>query len=85
MGVDCNRNLNQWLQGQARVQQLHFCSFGLTPVLIWKMLMLLPLYGILSDSLPLFGYRRCSYLFLCSAMAGCAYVALSAHDTVSGQ
>eukprot|EP00667_Euglena_gracilis_P007159 EG_transcript_7231 len=36
-----------------------------------------PLYGILSDSLPLFGYRRCSYLFLCSAMAGCAYVALS--------
>eukprot|EP00668_Euglena_longa_P011701 GGOE01014116.1.p1 GENE.GGOE01014116.1~~GGOE01014116.1.p1 ORF type:complete len:564 (-),score=142.75 GGOE01014116.1:255-1946(-) len=43
-----------------------------------------PLYGILSDSLPLCGYRRCSYLLLCSAMACGAYITLSIPLLTSG-
>src|SRR3981081_3618509 len=35
-----------------------------------------PVYGLLSDFLPLFGYRRKSYLLLTSATAGLAGLAL---------
>src|SRR5256886_13901513 len=37
-----------------------------------------PAYGLLSDFLPLFGYRRKSYLLLTSAAAGLAGVSLCA-------
>lgn len=30
-----------------------------------------PLYGFISDSIPLFGYRRRSYLALCGFLGGC--------------
>ena len=36
-----------------------------------------PLYGIMSDSLPIFGYRRRSYLFLSAILATFAYFSLS--------
>lgn len=36
-----------------------------------------PLYGMLSDSVPLWGTRRKSYLLLFSAVSALAYVALS--------
>lgn len=32
--------------------------------------MVKPLYGFISDSVPLFGYRRRSYLVLCGLMGG---------------
>src|SRR6266704_3861970 len=35
-----------------------------------------PVYGLISDFLPLFGYRRKSYLLLTSAAAGLAGLAL---------
>src|SRR5206468_8511697 len=37
-----------------------------------------PIYGLLSDFVPLFGQRRQSYLLLCSALAAGAGLALSA-------
>ena len=35
-----------------------------------------PLYGFLSDGVPLFGYRRRSYLMLCGVLACLSYLAL---------
>ena len=35
-----------------------------------------PLYGFLSDGLPLFGYRRRSYLILCGIVGSASYIAL---------
>lgn len=35
-----------------------------------------PLYGFLSDGLPLFGYRRRSYLILCGLLGATSYTAL---------
>ena len=35
-----------------------------------------PLYGFLSDGLPLFGYRRRSYLILCGLLGSLSYLAL---------
>ena len=32
--------------------------------------MIKPVYGFLSDAVPLFGYRRCSYLALCGVLGG---------------
>jgi folate/biopterin transporter len=36
-----------------------------------------PLYGIISDSLPLFGYHRKSYMVLCSALGALATLTMS--------
>lgn len=36
-----------------------------------------PLYGFLSDSIPLFGYRRRSYLILCGMLGTLSWLALS--------
>lgn len=38
-----------------------------------------PLYGFLSDGLPLFGYRRRSYLILCGVMGALSYTALGSN------
>ncbi len=45
--------------------------------------MIKPVYGFLSDAVPLFGYRRCSYLVLCGLLGaprrqkmGCLFVLL---------
>jgi predicted MFS family arabinose efflux permease len=55
-------------------------NFGWTPVQITAYLTVLnlpwiikPVYGIVSDFLPLFGYRRKSYLILANAAATAAY------------
>ncbi|TDH73190.1 hypothetical protein CCR75_003206 [Bremia lactucae] len=42
-----------------------------------------PLYGIISDSLPLFGYHRKSYMMLCSAMGTIATLILAIPDLVT--
>jgi hypothetical protein len=43
-----------------------------------------PLYGFLSDSVPLFGYRRRSYLVLCGALGAASWAALAGPvDTAS--
>ncbi|GMF21254.1 unnamed protein product [Phytophthora lilii] len=42
-----------------------------------------PLYGILSDSLPLFGYHRKSYMMLCSALGAAATLTLAVPDLVT--
>lgn len=34
--------------------------------------MIKPLYGFISDSIPLFGYRRRSYLVACGLLGMCA-------------
>lgn len=36
-----------------------------------------PIYGFISDGLPLFGYRRRSYLILCGFLGAFSYLALS--------
>ncbi len=38
-----------------------------------------PLYGFLSDGLPLFGYRRRSYLILCGLLGAASYTALGSN------
>ena len=43
-----------------------------------------PLYGLVSDIVPLFGYRRTSYLMLASAGAAIAYAAVAWFDTPAG-
>jgi MFS family permease len=55
-------------------------TFGWTPVQVTAYLTILnlpwiikPVYGIVSDFLPLFGYRRKSYLILANAGAAVAY------------
>lgn len=42
-----------------------------------------PLYGIISDSFPLFGYRRRSYLLVCAVLSIVAQVGLSTHAGTS--
>ncbi|KAL4087695.1 hypothetical protein PRIC1_013583 [Phytophthora ramorum] len=42
-----------------------------------------PLYGILSDSLPLFGYHRKSYMMLCSVLGMAATLTLAVPDLVT--
>jgi len=39
--------------------------------------MVKPLYGLVSDTVPLFGYRRKSYLFLFNLAASCALLSLT--------
>jgi len=43
----------------------------------WLPWVIKPLYGMVSDFLPLFGYRRKYYLMLANALASCAYVAMT--------
>jgi MFS family permease len=43
-----------------------------------------PLYGLVSDIVPLFGYRRTGYLMLASAGAAIAYAAVAWFDTPTG-
>jgi MFS family permease len=43
-----------------------------------------PVYGLLSDFVPFFGYRRRSYFFLTSAVASAAGLALVVTDLVRG-
>lgn len=33
--------------------------------------MIKPVYGFLSDAVPIYGYRRCSYLAICGLLGGC--------------
>ncbi|RLN93325.1 hypothetical protein BBJ28_00002101 [Nothophytophthora sp. Chile5] len=42
-----------------------------------------PLYGIISDSLPLCGYHRKSYMLVCSAMGAVATLVLAVPDLVT--
>ncbi|RMX67468.1 hypothetical protein DD238_001293 [Peronospora effusa] len=42
-----------------------------------------PVYGILSDSLPLFGYHRKSYMMLCSILGTIAALTLAVPDLVT--
>ncbi|KAE9025887.1 hypothetical protein PR003_g9117 [Phytophthora rubi] len=42
-----------------------------------------PVYGILSDSLPLFGYHRKSYMMLCSVLQTAATLAMAVPDLVT--
>ncbi|KAL3666136.1 hypothetical protein V7S43_008925 [Phytophthora oleae] len=42
-----------------------------------------PLYGIISDSLPLFGYHRKSYMMLCGAMGTIATLTLAVPDLIT--
>ncbi|KAE9013724.1 hypothetical protein PF010_g3938 [Phytophthora fragariae] len=42
-----------------------------------------PLYGIISDSLPLFGYHRKSYMILCSALGAIATLTLAVPDLIT--
>ncbi|KAG3120409.1 hypothetical protein PI125_g1177 [Phytophthora idaei] len=42
-----------------------------------------PLYGIISDSLPLFGYHRKSYMMLCSATGAIATLTLAVPDLIT--
>lgn len=42
-----------------------------------------PIYGILSDSLPLFGYHRKSYMMLCSVLGTAATLILAIPDLVT--
>ena len=39
--------------------------------------MIKPLYGFLSDAVPLFGYRRCSYLALCGLLGAASWGGLA--------
>src|SRR5215212_11181418 len=62
----------------------YFKSLGMTAdvVAAWLSLaaipwMIKPLYGLLIDLVPLWGYRRKSYLFLMAAWAAAGYAALS--------
>ena len=55
-------------------------TYGWTPVQVTAYLTVLnlpwiikPVYGVVSDFLPLFGYRRKSYLVLANLMAAVAY------------
>jgi predicted MFS family arabinose efflux permease len=55
-------------------------TYGWTPVQVTAYLTVLnlpwiikPVYGIVSDFLPIFGYRRKSYLVLANLVAACAY------------
>ena len=38
--------------------------------------MIKPLYGFMSDAVPLFGYRRRSYLALCGVLGAASWAAL---------
>eukprot|EP00644_Phytophthora_capsici_P011396 jgi/Phyca11/550392/estExt2_Genewise1Plus.C_PHYCAscaffold_370095 len=42
-----------------------------------------PIYGILSDSLPLFGYHRKSYMILCSVLQTAATLVMAVPDLVT--
>jgi predicted MFS family arabinose efflux permease len=49
-------------------------DFGLITIVPW---FIKPLYGLLSDFVPLFGRRRQSYFLVTSALAGCAGLLLA--------
>ncbi len=49
-------------------------DFGLITIIPW---FIKPLYGLLSDFVPLFGRRRQSYFLLTSALAGCGGLLLA--------
>src|SRR5437870_10529073 len=53
-------------------------TFGWITLLPW---VIKPLYGFLSDSVPLFGYRRKSYFILSCAVAAVAGLLLAARGT----
>lgn len=40
--------------------------------------MIKPVYGFLSDAVPLFGYRRCSYLAVCGLLGAAAWGSMAA-------
>jgi MFS family permease len=59
-------------------------AYGWTPVQVTAWLTVLnlpwiikPVYGIVSDFVPLFGYRRKAYLVLANAVAGAAYFSVT--------
>lgn len=43
--------------------------------------MIKPLYGFLSDAVPLFGYRRCSYLVICGILGAGSWAGMAAFAT----
>ena len=43
--------------------------------------MVKPLWGLCTDFIPLFGYRRKSYLFIFGILGFCAYNALAIYGT----
>ena len=55
-------------------------DFGLITIIPW---FIKPLYGLLSDFVPLFGRRRQSYFLLTSALAGVAGLALAWGDWIA--
>jgi MFS family permease len=62
----------------------YFKSLGLTADAVAALLavaatpwMIKPLYGLMTDFVPLFGYRRKSYLLLMAGLAAIGYLALS--------
>jgi BT1 family len=52
--------------------------------LLWLPWAIKPLYGLISDSLPLAGYRRKSYLALAGAVSAGVFLALAARPTSIG-
>ena len=62
----------------------YFKSLGLTADAVTALLavaaipwMIKPLYGLMTDFVPLFGYRRKSYLLLMAGLAAIGYLGLS--------
>jgi MFS family permease len=61
-------------------QVFHWTPVQVTAIMTvtWLPWVIKPIYGIVSDFLPVFGYRRKVYLILSNALATCAYAALAA-------
>ena len=70
--------LTLFLKETLGLSATQIATFGWITLLPW---VIKPLYGFLSDSVPLFGYRRKSYFILSCAVAAVAGLLLAARGT----
>ena len=66
-----NQPLRMYLQDVAKLDASGIANFMFVVTIPW---MIKPLYGLLSDFVPIFGYRRKSYLLLMNMLAAAGFL-----------
>src|SRR5215212_4183835 len=68
-----NQPLRMYLQDVAKLNSSGIANFLFVVTIPW---MIKPAYGLLSDFVPIFGYRRKSYLLLMNMLAAVGFLAV---------
>ena len=78
LGALPNLSLNFLLKEGVKLNPSQMAYFQAITLVAW---VIKPLWGFISDSFPIFGYRRKSYLILSSILAGTVWLLLAATKT----